>query len=163
MLLYLSEWSESHSVVSNSLWPHRLYSPWNSLGQNTGVGSLSLLQGIFSTQGSNPGLLHCRRTLYQLSYKGSPLLYLLEQVALFIIKNLFAKLDCTHFIRTFRRYSKEWFIDSIRIYGMFREGNGNPLQCSCLENPRDGRAWWAAVYGVIESLTWLKWLSSISQ
>ena len=40
------------------------------------------------------------------------------------------------------------------------EGNGNPLQCSCLENPRDGGAWWAAVYGVAQSLTWLKWLSS---
>ena len=40
------------------------------------------------------------------------------------------------------------------------EGNGNPLQCSCLENPRDGEAWWAAVYGVAQSRTWLKWLSS---
>ena len=43
--------SESHSVVSNSLRPHGLYSPWNSPGQNTGVGSLSLLRGIFPTQG----------------------------------------------------------------------------------------------------------------
>ena len=41
-------------------------------------------------------------------------------------------------------------------------GNGNPLQCSCLENPRDGRAWWAAVYGVAQSRTLLKWLSSSS-
>ena len=39
------------------------------------------------------------------------------------------------------------------------EGNGNPLQCSCLENPRDGGAWWAAVYGVTQNQTWLKWLS----
>ena len=45
--------SESHLVVSDSLWPHPLYSPWNSLGQNTGVGSLSLLQGIFPTQVSH--------------------------------------------------------------------------------------------------------------
>ena len=67
------------SVVSDSLWPHGLYSPWNSLGQNTGVGSLSLLQGIFPTQGSNPGLLHCRQILYQLSHKGSP--RILEWVA----------------------------------------------------------------------------------
>ena len=44
--------------------------PWNSLGQNTEVSSLSLLQGIFPTQGSNPGL-HCRRIPYQLSHKGS--------------------------------------------------------------------------------------------
>ena len=41
------------------------------------------------------------------------------------------------------------------------EGNGTPLQCSCLENPRDGGAWWAAVYGVAQSRTWLKRLSSI--
>ena len=42
------------------------------------------------------------------------------------------------------------------------EGNGNPLQCSCLGNPRDGGAWWAAVYGVAQSRTRLKWLSSSS-
>ena len=64
--------SESCSVVSYSLWPHGLYSPWDSPGQNTGVGSLSLLQGTFPTQGSNPCLLHCGRILYQLSHKGSP-------------------------------------------------------------------------------------------
>ena len=50
---------------------HGLHNPWNSPGQNTGVGSLSLLQGIFPTQGLNPGLLHCRRILYRLSHKGS--------------------------------------------------------------------------------------------
>ena len=65
--------------------------------KNTGVGSLSLLQGIFLTQESNRGLLHCRR-----------------------------------------------------------------LQCSCLENPRDRGAWWAAVYGVAQSRTRLKRLSSRS-
>ena len=43
-----------------------------------------------------------------------------------------------------------------------REGSGNPLQCSCLKNPRDGRAWWAAICGVAQSQTWLKWLSSRS-
>ena len=57
--------------MSNSLQPHGLYSPWNYLGQNTGVGSLSLLQGIFPTQGSNPALLHCRQIFYQLSHKRS--------------------------------------------------------------------------------------------
>ena len=56
----------------NSLWPHGLYSPWNSPGQNTGMGSFSILQGIFPTQGSNPGLPHCRQILYQLSHQGSP-------------------------------------------------------------------------------------------
>ena len=69
----LMKWgSESHSVVSNSLWPHGLYSPWNSLGQKTAVGSLSILQGIFPTQGSNPGLTHFRGILYQLIQKGNP-------------------------------------------------------------------------------------------
>ena len=63
----------SCSVVSDSLWPHGLYSPLNSLGRNTGVGSLSLFQEIFPTQGSNPGLPNYRRILFQLSYKGSPL------------------------------------------------------------------------------------------
>ena len=58
--------------MSNSLRPHGLYSPWNSLGQNTELGSLSLLHGIFPTQGSNPRLPHCRQILYQLSHKGSP-------------------------------------------------------------------------------------------
>ena len=60
--------SESHSVVSDSLQPHGLSNPWNSPGQNTGVGNLSLLQRIFPTQESNWGLLQCRQILYQLSY-----------------------------------------------------------------------------------------------
>ena len=64
--------SESCSVVSDSLQPHGLYSPWNSPGQNTRAGIRSLLQGIFPTYWSNPGLLHCRQILYQLSHQGSP-------------------------------------------------------------------------------------------
>ena len=64
--------NESHSVLSDSLQPHGLYSPWNSPGQNTGVGPLSLLQGIFPTQGLNPGLPNYWQILYQLSHKGSP-------------------------------------------------------------------------------------------
>ena len=63
--------SESHSVVSDSLQPCGLYSLWNSLSQNTGVGCHTLLQGIFPTQGLNPGLPHCRQILYHLSHKGS--------------------------------------------------------------------------------------------
>ena len=63
--------SESHSVMSNSLQPYELYSPWNSPGQNAGVGSLSLLWGIFPIQGSKPGLPCCRRILYQHSHYGS--------------------------------------------------------------------------------------------
>jgi len=65
--------------MSDSLRTHGLYSPWNSPGQNNGMGSLSFLQGVFLTQGLNPGLPHCRQILYQLSHKGSP--RILEWVA----------------------------------------------------------------------------------
>ena len=58
--------SESHLVISNSLWSHGLYSSWNSPGQDTGVVSHSLLQRIFQTQGSNPGLPHCKQITLQL-------------------------------------------------------------------------------------------------
>ena len=63
--------SESHSVVSGSLRLHELYSPWNSPGQNTGMRSHFLLQGIFPTQELSPGLLHCRQVIYQLSHQGN--------------------------------------------------------------------------------------------
>ena len=68
--------SEICFVVSNSLQHHGLYSLWNSPGQST---EDPLLQGIFPTQGSNPGLPHCRQILYQLSHKESP--RILEWVA----------------------------------------------------------------------------------
>ena len=66
--------------MSDSLRPHALSSPWNSPDQSTGVGILSLLQVIFPTQGSNPGLLHCRRIpgLKRSSGEGHPLLKLLS-------------------------------------------------------------------------------------
>ena len=59
--------------------------PWNSPGKNTGVGSCSLPQGTFPTQGLNPGLPHYRQILYHLSHQGSPspLLYLLKSITLF--------------------------------------------------------------------------------
>ena len=72
----------SHSVVSDSLRPHgppiRLLCSWNSPVENTGVGSLSLLQGIFPTQGSNPSLPQCRKILYHLSHQGSPESYFMR-------------------------------------------------------------------------------------
>ena len=71
LMLVKSE-SESCSVVSDSLRPYGLYSPWNSPGQNTGVGSLPLLQEIFPTQGSNPGVPHCRRILLPDEPQGKP-------------------------------------------------------------------------------------------
>ena len=95
--------SEHCSVMSDSLQPHRLYSPCNSPGQNTGVGSLSLLQGIVPTQGLNPGLPHCRQILYQLSHKGSP--RILELGRLSLLQRIFPTrelnqglLDCSWFL-----------------------------------------------------------------
>ena len=76
--LFIAEVKWKSLVVSDSA-THGLYSPWDSPGQNTGVGSLSLLQGIFPTRGSNPGLLHCKWILLLLSHPGSP--RILEWVA----------------------------------------------------------------------------------
>ena len=72
--------SVGHSVMSNSLgpyelWPSRLLCPWISPGKNTGVGCHSLLQGIFLTQRSNPGLLHCIQILYHLNQQEALLKY----------------------------------------------------------------------------------------
>ena len=70
-MVTLSE-SDSHSVMSDSLQPHKLYSPWYSLGQNTRMGSLSLFQGIFPTQGLNLGLLRCRWNSLPAEPQGKP-------------------------------------------------------------------------------------------
>ena len=80
--------SVSRSAVSDSLpplglQPSRLLCPQNSPGKNTGVGSNSLLQGTFLTQGWNPGLLHCRWILYWLSHQGSEIPYYVEQSGIF--------------------------------------------------------------------------------
>ena len=66
----------------------------------------------------------------------------------------------------FSPWGRKESTERLRFYfslSCIREGNGNPLQCSCLESPRDSRAWWAAIYGVAQSRTQLKWLSSSSR
>ena len=80
--------SESRSVVSDSWRPHELYSPWDSPGQNTGVGSLSLLQGVFPTQGLNPGLPHYRPILFISSTSKEALRYLGLNVFIYLMKGL---------------------------------------------------------------------------
>ena len=118
--------SESHSVVSDSLQPNGLYSPWNSPGKNTGVGSLSLLQGIFPTQGSYPCLPHYRWILSQLSHQASP--------------------DGKE------SACSAGDLGSIPGSGKsLGEGHGNPFQYSFLENPMDRRAWQAVVPRVAQS------------
>ena len=110
-----------------------------------------LLQGIFPTRDRThvscfvggffttepPGKPHGKGSLYTNSF-GLELLTLLENLS-------------------YQFRQRLHFNFSLSCFG---EGNGNPLQCSCLENPRDGGAWWAAVDGVAQSRTWLKWLSS---
>ena len=96
--------SESCSVMSDSLRPHGLYSPWNSPGQNTGVGSYSLLQGIFPTQGWSPGLPHCRQILYQLR----------EAWKCVIPPALFFFLRITLAI-----WGRLWFTINVRIFSYF--------------------------------------------
>ena len=106
--------SESHSVVSNSLWPHGIYSPWNSLGQNTGVGNLCLLQGIFPTQGSNPGLPQCRQILYQLSHKGSP--RILEWVAYPFSRVYSCPRNQTQVSYIASRFFTDWAIEILKMH-----------------------------------------------
>ena len=124
--------------------PHRLYSPWSSPGQTLEWGAVPF-SGVLPNQGSNPGLLHCRQVLYQLSHQGSPIT---------AIKRVSCKASGANCLVPSAQKSCVYV--TLQSFG---EGNGNPLQCSCLENPRDGGAWWAAVYGVGQSRTRLKWLS----
>ena len=136
------------SVVSNSLQRHGLQPtgllcPWNSPGKKTGVGSHSLLQGIFPIQRLNLGLLNCWRILYHLSHQGSPQ---------FKISNL---KSCHCFIAVLS--SGDFNVvpacnarDPGLISGSGRspgEGNGNPLEYSCLQNSMDRGAWQATVPG----------------
>ena len=72
ILKYLLKVAQLCPALCNPMEPARLLCPWNSPGKNTGVGSRSLLQGIFPTQRSNPGLPHYRGILYHLSHQGSP-------------------------------------------------------------------------------------------
>ena len=94
--------NQHYSVVSDSLWPHGLYSSCNSPGQTTGVGSLSLIQGIFPTRGSNSGLPHCRWILHQVSLSLYPNLSLVH---------LFWHLLCPGCQTLFPRWGLSWSQD----------------------------------------------------
>ena len=113
---------------THGLQPTRLLCPWDFPGKNTAVGCHLLLQRIFPTLGLNPGIPHCRQMLYCLSHQGSHTMLL----NICIIIN---------------------YPPNIPSAG---EGNGNPLQHSCLENPMDRGAWQAVVHGVAKSQTGLR-------
>ena len=114
-------WKVLVTQLCSTLWPHglqsaRLLCPWDSPGKNTGVGCHSLLQGIFLTQGWNPGFLHCRQILYCLSHQGSPKNIGVE--CYFLLQGIFPTLGLNlhplHFLH--------WQADSLPL-----EPPGNPL------------------------------------
>ena len=151
------------SLLSYQGSPKCLLHPWNSPGPNTGVGSLSLLQEIFPTQGLNQGLPHCRRILYQLSHQGPKntgvgSLSLLQQI--FPTQASNQGLWRGRWILYQLSYQGSPNRYNIKVKYMLLtldggEGNGTPLQYSCLENPIYGGTWWAVVHGIAKSQTQL--------
>ena len=146
--------------------------PWNSPGQNIELGSLFLLQGIFPTQGSHPGLPHWRRILYQQSHKGSPVWTLkaikahhdfqyghAEMLPAFDASSLTGVI-LVLLVEKNLPANAEYSRDRGSIPGSGRSpegGNSNSLQYSCLENPMDRGAWWAIVHGIAELDTTEPW------
>ena len=104
----LSQWIVKVPQLCLTLRPHGLYCPWNSSGQNTRVGSLSLLQGIFPTQQLIPGLPPCRWILYQLIHKGNP--RILEWVAYPFIRESFWRRNWTRVSCIAGRFFTNWAI-----------------------------------------------------
>ena len=151
------KWSERRSVVSNSLWPHGLYSRWNSLGQNTGVGNLSLLQGIFPTQGLNPDLPHWRRILYPLSHKGSS--RILEWVAYPL---------SSRSSRPRKRTGVSYIADSFFTNWAIREAYSEVAQsCPTLCDPVDCSPPGSSVHGISQArnflcCSWFIWIRLFS-
>ena len=144
--------SESCSVVSNSLRPRGLYIPWNSLGQTTGVGRLSLLQGIFPTQVSHIAGIFFTSWATSWLETGANNAEVEELIPIWAIESLYGGFPGGS-------NSKESAcnlgdLGSTPGWGRsLEEGNGNPLQYSCLENPMDRGNWWATVHGVAKSWT----------
>ena len=116
--------------------------------KNTGVGSLSLLRGIFPTQESNRGLLHCRRILYQLSYQGSPHICLLRCYQ----KRQYYK------DRNFDFFQKGSFHERCKAFSVFAVELIKTLLKYLLLTFSFRGAWWASVHRITKSQTWLgKW------
>ena len=136
----------SDSLRPHGLYPTRLLCPWDFPGNSTGVDCHFLLQGIFPNQGLNPGLPHCRQTLYRLSHQVTQvqtcsLMHILRasQVAP-VVKNLPANAGDVRDTGSVLRLG--------RSPG---EGHGNLLQYSYVEKPMDRGAWQAMVHRVTKS------------
>ena len=154
--------------------------PWDSPGKNIGVGCYFLFQGIFPTQGSNPGLLHCRQILHHLSQQGSPSVlisiskYMKLHSKLWVdmlsrverMDGLVGRVSREDKKKLFRKRISRWHTGKESACQCRRckrcrfipgsgwsagVGNGNPLQYSCLEYSMDRGAWW--VHGGKESDT----------
>ena len=114
------------------------------------MGSHSLLQGIFSTQGMNPGLLHCRQILLYLNHQGSLLYYFLGFLC------IRPRTDGASLVAQTAKHLSAVQKTSVQSLGWedpLEKGNGSPLQYSCLENSMDRGAWWATIHGVAKSGT----------
>ena len=137
--------------MSDSLQSHGLYIPWNSLGQNTGVASLNLLQGIFPTQGSNPGLPHCRWILYQLSHKGSPNSRWDKIMNIRIIWSL------SHLL--IKQAKSNSYIKDVLVFISVAAAAAKSLQsCPTLCDPIDGSPRGSPVPGILQART-LEWVA----
>ena len=153
--------------MSNSLRPHglqptRLLHPWDFPGKSTGVGCHFLLQGIFLIQRLNLGLPHCRQILDHLSHQGSQLItdmvsakFLWHQGSLLIFAGPYSWKGFPAGSDGKESACKAGDLGLIPGLGRSpREGNGYPLQYSCLGNSMHRGAWQSTVYGVTKSRTW---------
>ena len=138
----------SDSVLPHRWQPTRLLCPWNSPGKNTGVGCPFLLQ-CMKVKSESEVAQSCPALSDPMdcSLPGSSIHGIFQARVLELGAIAFSVL----YLRNIYIYTHTHIYTYIHLY--IGEGNGNPLQCSCLENPKDGRAWWAAVYGVTQSDT----------
>ena len=146
----MSEVTQLCSLQPDGLYPSRFLHPWDFPGKNTGVGCYFLLQGIFLTQGLNPGLPHCRQTLYPLSHQGSlTTVYKIRksirtwapQVAL-VVKNLPTNAGDT-------RGFDPW------VGKILCSREQQPIPVFLPGNSMCRGAWQATVHGATKNWTWL--------